>query len=145
MSEDCDHSAYLRFGIESSEAGMELHVYYPRDVDYLFAEAAAGNERAAIILQAGYDLIRKTKAVPKRKRPICLCCPKPIGNALGAVVFLIPATLSPSQSIGMLICAHCVEGYDRAALSDKAKTSLLRLWPHLREMPAPTHPDGGRA
>ena len=137
--------AIARFGTESSDAGMELLVYWPTDAAILYVLAISGDARSATIIRAGDNLITQTKRLPKSKRPLCLCCPRRIIDKFGALAFLIPIAYAPTQAVGMFLCESCTKGLDRSRLFDAAKAALLRSWPDLREMPAPTHPNGGRA
>lgn len=134
-----------RIVLESQDGGLEVFVVLPDDITLLTARVLLGDRKAAMLIDAGDLLIKQTKNTPRRKRSVCLCCPKRIWGGYAAMVFAIPVTAAPTTSVGMFICEFCGAGQSREALESKAKAGIFASWPGIQELPEPTHPHGGRA
>ena len=144
---ETEHRVGLQqFVTDQRESGSQLFVLLPDDQINLIARAFTGDAFAKQVLLAGrYLFDRADRAKPPVR---CCCCgDNVVISQIGAVSMLIPAVAEPEHTtwVASPTCKPCIAGLSREQITAKIMGFLVQLWPKLREIPAPTHPEGGRA
>jgi hypothetical protein len=119
---------------------VTLEIFRRADMARVFAAAAAGDDEASRALTALDGALAQIQDAPPHRAALCACCPRVLREGRYAFGLVLPARDDPTGALALAICDDC--GTSRTEIMAKAAEALRRIWPDLRQIPAPHGPCG---